>query len=169
MALLLASKVTLCYVREMNIFPAKWCFCCDQWKSATAEYFWIITKEPWDYDIRCKECASIMQSSATDRRSTRIWYRRHRQTPEFRHKVRVREATKRVLLRLGIRPPSQCFRCRQGGRIEIHHRTYNLQNLLDIEWLCRKCHKAAHPRWTFLLRTTPLYSFWLSSDWFSGS
>lgn len=43
--------------------------------------------------------------------------------------------------------PQQCSRCGEGGRIEgHHHKGYAPEHQLDVVWLCKRCHYAAHPR-----------------------
>lgn len=41
--------------------------------------------------------------------------------------------------------PSECSECGEKGRVEGHHHMgYGKERLLDVQWLCRACHIAAH-------------------------
>ena len=45
----------------------------------------------------------------------------------------------------------RCAKCRVGGRLDVHHRTYihlgeEQRYLKDLQVLCRTCHEAAHAK-----------------------
>jgi len=37
-----------------------------------------------------------------------------------------------------------CLYRRKTTRIEAHHRSYNPEHWLEVEWLCNKCHRRHH-------------------------
>ena len=40
--------------------------------------------------------------------------------------------------------PTECSRCGKEGWVEGHHKDYSKP--LEVEWLCRKCHRGIHAK-----------------------
>jgi len=93
------------------------------------------------------------------------WKRKHNQTPAARelqrlyrerHRVKIlaRTAVKNAIGRGDIHKPLTCqhpgkYAPQCSGRIEgHHHKGYDPENWLEVEWLCRTCHTAADRRKT---------------------
>jgi hypothetical protein len=74
-----------------------------------------------------------------------------RRSREFRdrypHLIRATQAVREALQRGDLMRPSTCSRCGKVCRPEAHHRSYEPEGLLDVEWLCRECHQAEQIRW----------------------
>lgn len=63
------------------------------------------------------------------------------------HDKRVaRLATKRALRQGVIVPRSVCEGCGSSDEIHCHHNNYS--DPLDVSWLCRRCHRAAHGKFS---------------------
>ena len=54
-------------------------------------------------------------------------------------RLRARAAVKDALETGALRKPSNCERCLGPGPLESHHHDY--ARPLDVEWVCRSCHK----------------------------
>lgn len=60
----------------------------------------------------------------------------------FKQQARARRLVQRALARKVLVRPSVCAKCDKRRRhIESHHRDYSKP--LDVEWLCRRCHRVA--------------------------
>jgi len=42
--------------------------------------------------------------------------------------------------------PERCEGCNKIKSVEGHHESYEPEHWLDIEWLCKKCHRKKHPQ-----------------------
>lgn len=63
-------------------------------------------------------------------------------TPELRIKLRARNRVKAALDRGILTRPIACGDCRRPGPVDAHHEDYGKP--LDVEWLCRTCHRDRH-------------------------
>lgn len=63
-------------------------------------------------------------------------------TPEMRIKLRARNRVKAALDRGILARPVACVGCRRPGPVDAHHVDYSKP--LDVEWLCRTCHRDRH-------------------------
>ena len=66
--------------------------------------------------------------------------RNYRRDPRLRLRHEAREMTRRAI-RSGILQKKPCGQCNHD-RSEAHHSDY--VKPLEIQWLCRKCHRAIH-------------------------
>lgn len=74
----------------------------------------------------------------------RIWQIKNRE------KLRAQQAVGRALLSGRLTKPAQCSRCNSVGHVQAHHhRGYEEQVRLDVEWLCSRCHVETHHRSTY--------------------
>lgn len=128
----------------MDLFLSRWCDLCDEHKPLTSDYFAVTKKEPRAFDFRCLECTSRFKTSLDQRLQTIRYYHDHYSDPEFQLRRKVRRQAGIELVRQGIERPQCCPRCNRITYVEMHHRTYNLDDVLDIEWLCRRCHRREH-------------------------
>jgi len=71
-----------------------------------------------------------------------------RRSREFRdrysHLVRATRVVRAALRRGDLVRPSTCSRCGKVCTPEAHHHSYEEEDLLDVEWLYRRCHAAEH-------------------------
>lgn len=82
--------------------------------------------------------------------TTRDYYRSHRAAEaERRRRWRLRHpdahaagARVRRAIRQGQLHPEPCEACGATKRIDAHHEDYSKP--LDVQWLCRSCHKRLH-------------------------
>jgi hypothetical protein len=59
--------------------------------------------------------------------------------------IRARTAVQNAVFSGALVRPSQCQACGKSGlKLHGHHNDYSKP--LDVEWLCAKCHGAAHRR-----------------------
>lgn len=65
--------------------------------------------------------------------------KQRRRSPE---KAAARRKFARALKTGKIQRPDTCQECGAAGRIEGHHPDYSKP--LEVEWLCFRCHRAAH-------------------------
>lgn len=73
-----------------------------------------------------------------ERRLMLLWYKQG-----YLYSSNWRAKRRRILQRAGHR----CEKCGVGGRLDIHHRTYERLRYEwpeDLQALCRPCHKRAH-------------------------
>lgn len=74
-----------------------------------------------------------------------------RRAREFRehypHLVRAARAVREALQRGDLVRPSTCSRCGKVCKPEAHHHSYEPEDLLDVEWLCRECHQSVQVYW----------------------
>ena len=64
------------------------------------------------------------------------------ETPE---RIKARAAVATLLRRGDIVKPATCSTCGALGPVDAHHHMgYALEQWLTVQWLCRRCHKAAH-------------------------
>ncbi len=63
-------------------------------------------------------------------------------------KVGARNAINRAIRQERILPPASmlCLHCGKPAREYHHHRGYGPSAALDVQALCRPCHRATHPR-----------------------
>jgi hypothetical protein len=94
----------------------------------------------------CRECMA---------KKTRAWYARNSDTVKEKNSSREKENPEKrnawmvlntAIARGDIRKPNRCESCNKSGRlIEAHHwKGYDDAHQLDVQWLCRSCHKYAH-------------------------
>jgi DICT domain-containing protein len=53
----------------------------------------------------------------------------------------AKAAIRRALKRGQIVRPEFCQRCRRPAFVEAAHKDYSPERRLDVEWLCRPCHR----------------------------
>lgn len=70
----------------------------------------------------------------------RRYFRRYRQ--DNPSKVKAQNVVNSLVRNGTITRPDTCSACGGGGRIEAHHDDYSKP--LDIQWLCRSCHRRHH-------------------------
>lgn len=58
------------------------------------------------------------------------------------HKVKARNFTRAAVANGKLHKPVACSECGSTVRVEIHHKDYSLP--IDVEFLCRRCHKRRH-------------------------
>lgn len=91
---------------------------------------------------------------ATHREAIAATEKRRRETPEFKakwaayiaanaDKKAARAALQGAVKAGRIARPSHCPQCGNDKHVEAHHDDYTKP--LDVEWLCRKCHRKHHP------------------------
>lgn len=76
------------------------------------------------------------------------YYSRHKRDPDFRQKAKCRTAVTRAI-RLGLLVREPCSSCghppdvinRRSSIEAHHHRGYSDEYALDVEWVCRGCHR----------------------------
>jgi len=77
-----------------------------------------------------------------------------RRAREFRehypHVIRAQRAVGAALRRGDLVRPSTCSRCGKVCKPEAHHHSYELEDLLDVEWLCKECHQSEWAHWNRL-------------------
>ena len=56
----------------------------------------------------------------------------------------ARTAVRYAVKRGEIVKPAACERCCDAGSLEGHHHSYERAHWLDVEWLCRSCHRNEH-------------------------
>lgn len=60
---------------------------------------------------------------------------------------RARDAANRAARAGRLTKPEACSACGSSGRIEgHHHRGYAPEHMLDVVWLCNRCHRLTHGR-----------------------
>lgn len=62
--------------------------------------------------------------------------------PDQKH---ARDAVYRALKEGRLLKPDHCKECPETQRLEGHHESYAKEHWLDVEWLCKKCHRKRHP------------------------
>lgn len=82
------------------------------------------------------------------RKAQAAYMREQRKRPEFKLKERARAAVKWAIKRGELVPPTRCELCgknpgrRSDGRRLIradHHKGYDVENYLDVRWVCPTC------------------------------
>lgn len=59
-------------------------------------------------------------------------------------KIQARSAVA-IAVRQGLARPTECERCGKTKRLDAHHhKGYAQRHWLDVQWLCRSCHRYAH-------------------------
>lgn len=142
----------------------KWCGGCI--RSVPVSLFYKCSSKGDGMQTRCKACQAKRHAERwadpelrqAKREKDAAWFKR----PETAEKMRARasgalksEATRpmvlarvyvNVALRRGKITKGACSErsgeC--GGRIEGHHRSYAKEHWLDVVWLCKHHHQAAH-------------------------
>lgn len=62
-------------------------------------------------------------------------------------RVKARAAVATALRKGIIQRPEACDRCSAVGPVDAHHHCgWEPEQWLNVTWLCRRCHKAAHMR-----------------------
>ena len=73
-------------------------------------------------------------------RYQRLQRERH---PEHKH---ARDAVYRALKEGSLVKPDVCSECGEQKKvIEGHHESYKQDHWLDVQWLCKVCHRKKHP------------------------
>ncbi len=57
-------------------------------------------------------------------------------------KIKARSAVYLALAKGSLKRPTRCTNCDKAKKLHAHHNDYTM--LLDVEWLCAKCHMALH-------------------------
>ena len=61
------------------------------------------------------------------------------------HKKRAYRAVHRAIKNGKLIKPENCNKCNKTKKLDAHHwKGYNKENILDVQWLCRSCHKNTH-------------------------
>lgn len=61
-------------------------------------------------------------------------------------KAAARAAVKSAVSIGALARPEACSDCGTRGDVDAHHPSYAPDRWLDVVWLCRRCHAAAHAR-----------------------
>lgn len=62
--------------------------------------------------------------------------------PKLQEKTRAQGRVYQAVARGELARPSACERCGEPRRLDGHHTDYSRP--LDVEWLCRACHRKEH-------------------------
>ena len=109
-------------------------------------------KECTKTDVRVNRAMRLEQYQEYDQRRGQTakrkaqkleWVRSYRARYPIRHKVSNKF---NYALKIGrIVPPDVCEKCGETGeKIVGHHDVYDLENPLDVQWLCHSCHRRLH-------------------------
>lgn len=101
----------------------------------------------------CKECDARIHRERTDPEKERLrrkrYYHRNRERQIAKNrndpKIQVRFKVRAAILAGKVVRPSNCPRCGAPENIEGHHKDYSKP--LELEWLCRACHKKEHRKY----------------------
>ena len=96
----------------------------------------------------CKQCNNAAGKKYRDsdagkvvmRKLARAWQRKYRKL--YPEKAKARQAVTNAVRDGRLTRPETCSLCWNKGIIEGHHPDYSKP--LDVEWLCKPCHKAVH-------------------------
>jgi hypothetical protein len=84
---------------------------------------------------RCKTCFNKW--------SGQLVLRRRLADPVEIEKTAARSKLRLAVLRGDVKKPESCQSCSGRVRLEAHHHN-GYSDPLDVIWLCRRCHNAAH-------------------------
>lgn len=87
------------------------------------------------YKYQCKRCFNQW--------SGRLLKQKRLADPAEAAKAYSRLKLRHAVLRGDVKRPKECQSCASCARLEAHHHN-GYSNSLDVVWLCRKCHVAAH-------------------------
>ena len=89
------------------------------------------------------EAKARQQSRGYETERKRKW---RQSNPEKAQNIRrAGHAVEAALQRGRLRKPSTCECCGMKRKLEAHHhRGYERENWLNVEWLCNPCHAARH-------------------------
>jgi hypothetical protein len=93
------------------------------------------------------EAAALLRQRASEylaRNRDAVAERARRSRAEDPRRFRAREAVGKALARAVLQRPSCCSRCGATSRPEAHHRSYEREHWLEVEWLCSRCHRREH-------------------------
>ena len=83
----------------------------------------------------CKPCYN--------KRSWSRWGKEYQSNPNIHSKLIARATVRNNASRGKLAKPDLCENCGSSGRLEGHHHK-GYENILDVKWLCRRCHVAEH-------------------------
>lgn len=96
------------------------------------------------YRAGLKYAATQERFKATKKRNITAAAGRRRVKAEEPEKYRAWLAVAAEIRAGRMTKPSEC-RCGRRVRLDAHHHLgYSEEHHLNVEWLCRRCHKAAH-------------------------
>ena len=87
---------------------------------------------------------AVQARHAARRRDVAREHRRRisRERPEV---IRAQGAVANALRAGRLERPADCQSCGESKRLDAHHHIgYDKAHELDVQWLCRRCHKAVH-------------------------
>lgn len=98
-----------------------------QWRARNAD-LWNSYSSAWQKSDRGRE-----------------WRRQYRSLRK--DKERGRWAVKRAIETGTLSRPNHCESCQKKCHPDAHHhKGYDRDNLLNVQWLCRRCHNLLHPK-----------------------
>ena len=129
------------YVTMLNM---KTCTRCKETKDLSL--FHRNSSQKSGYAPHCKQCHKraypIRSWNMTDKGmnsakiATKAWAERNRIKVNTYAKVRYHLSKGHIV------KPDNCQQCNSINKLDAHHHDYSKP--LDVEWLCRQCHKNAH-------------------------
>ena len=128
----------------------KTCICCGKEKSL--DDFYVHPQMGDGHLNKCKVCVREYASSRRVEHPEKIMLTRVATCEKNPTKLNAYRAVEAAIMCGAIVKPERCSKC--GGadmskkrRVHAHHHDYT--HPLAVEWLCPKCHAAAHPeKWT---------------------
>ncbi len=121
-------------------------------KLAQAKAYYIANREKrdeqkleWAKNNRDKVNSYMRKYYATEKGKNSLRKAYAKQLQKYPEKIAARQAVRNALRRGNIIKPESCSNCKVMDKIYAHHHAgYDLENQLNIIWLCKQCHWREH-------------------------